>query len=61
MSKVVSSICDGCESEFTLTFNENLVAEHENIICPFCGEDIESVEEDVQEEYDLFEEDSWTD
>jgi transposase len=36
------------------------VLEHENIICPFCGEKIETIEEDVQDEYDLFEEDSWT-
>lgn len=60
MSKSISSICDGCESEFTLSFNENLVMEHDTIVCPFCGESIESVEEDIPEDYDMFDEDSWT-
>lgn len=61
MSKVVNSLCDNCESEFSLTFNENLVKEHEDLVCPFCGESIETLEEDIQEEFDLFEDDSWTD
>lgn len=59
MSKVVNSLCDSCDSEFSLTFNENLVLEHENIICPFCGERIETIEEDIQEEFDLFQEENW--
>jgi hypothetical protein len=56
MSKVINSICDGCDSEFELKFNENLVKEYENIACPFCKETIESVEEDVPEEFDIFQE-----
>lgn len=59
MSKVVNSLCDSCDSEFSLTFNENLVLEHDNIICPFCGEKIETIEEDIQEEFDLFQEENW--
>lgn len=55
MSKVINSICDNCDSEFTLTFNQNLVKEHEEVICPFCGEVIETLEEDVPDEFDLFE------
>lgn len=61
MSKVINSICDSCESEFELKFNENLVKDHEEVLCPFCGEAIETIEEDVPEEFDLFDEDSWTD
>lgn len=61
MSKVINSICDSCESEFELKFNENLVKDHEEVLCPFCGETIETIEEDVPEEFDLFDEDSWTD
>jgi len=60
MSKVINSICDNCESEFELKFNENLVKDHEEVLCPFCGESIETIEEDVPEEFDLFDEDSWT-
>ena len=56
MKKVVSTLCDNCDSEFSLSFNENLVKEHDTISCPFCGENIESVEEDVREEFDLFQE-----
>lgn len=58
MSKVINSICENCDSEFELKFNENLVKEHDNIVCPFCKEVIETIEEDVQEEFDLFQE-SW--
>lgn len=56
MSKVINSICDNCDSEFSLSFNENLVKEHEEVFCPFCGGIIESIEEDLQEEFDMFQE-----
>lgn len=56
MSKVINSICDNCDSEFELKFNENLVKEHEFITCPFCNEIIESIEEDIEEEFDTFQE-----
>ena len=56
MSKVINSICENCDSEFSLSFNENLVKEHEEIFCPFCSSLIESVEEDVRDEFDLFQE-----
>lgn len=53
--KTLNSICDNCESEFSLTFNKNLVKEVENIRCPFCNAIIEeSEEEEVQDEFDLF-------
>ena len=60
MKKVVSTLCDNCESDFSLSFNENLVKEHDEIFCPFCGENIESVEEDIPEEEDYLEqEEMW--
>lgn len=59
MSKIVNTLCDSCDSEFSLTFNENLVLEHENLNCPFCGEVIETIEEDIQEEFDIFQEENW--
>ncbi len=57
MSRVINSICDNCDSEFSLTFNENLVKEHEDVFCPFCKSPIDSIEEEIQEEYDLFQPD----
>ena len=62
MSKVINSICDNCESEFTLSFNQNLVLEHEQIYCPFCNTVIEeTLEEDSEEEFDKFSEEIWND
>ena len=58
MKKVVSTLCDNCESDFTLSFNENLVKEHEEIYCPFCSELIETIEEDIPEEDDFLESES---
>nr|QMP83742.1 MAG: hypothetical protein [Caudoviricetes sp.] len=60
MKKVISSVCDDCDSEFNLSFNENLVKEHEDIFCPFCGTQIETIEEDIPEEEDyLTQEEMW--
>lgn len=59
MSKIVNTLCDNCDSEFLLTFNENLVLEHDQLICPFCGEKIETIEEDIEEEFDEFLEEAW--
>lgn len=58
MSKVIDSLCENCDSEFNISFNENLVKEHEEIFCPFCGAQIETIEEDVIEE-DFIQEDLW--
>jgi PHP family Zn ribbon phosphoesterase len=50
MSKKIETVCDNCSSQFELKFNEDLVKEHEEIYCPFCGTLIEeSVEEDIEE------------
>ena len=60
MSKVVNTICDNCDSEFELKFNENLVKEHETLYCPFCNESLEeSLEEDIEEDFDRFQEELW--
>jgi uncharacterized Zn finger protein (UPF0148 family) len=59
MKKVISSVCDDCDSEFNLSFNENLVKEHEDIFCPFCGAQIETVEEDIPEEEDYLSQEEW--
>lgn len=60
MKKVITTLCDNCESDFSLSFNENLVKEHEEVFCPFCGEIIETIEEDIPEEEDyISQEEMW--
>jgi rRNA maturation endonuclease Nob1 len=60
MQKVVNTICNNCDSEFTLTFNENLVPEYEELICPFCGNPIEDVnEKEIDDTYDMFDQEEW--
>lgn len=59
MKKVISTLCDNCESDFSLSFNENLVKEHDEIFCPFCNEVIETIEEDIPEEEDYISQDMW--
>lgn len=46
MTKKLSALCDGCESNFSLIFDENIVKEYDDITCPFCKEVIESVVEE---------------
>lgn len=61
MSKNIETICDSCESEFSLNFNENLVQEHDKIYCPFCNAVIDEVLEEDQDydvdEFSLYDED----
>lgn len=46
MNKKIDALCDTCESTFELIFDANLVEEYQDLICPFCGDTIESVSED---------------
>lgn len=46
MSKIVDSICESCDSEFSLSFQEGLVKEHDEIFCPFCKKPINAEEEE---------------
>lgn len=51
MSRIKIEICcDCCESEFLLTYEEDMVGD-EAAYCPFCGEDI-TVDVDDEEEAD---------
>ncbi len=42
--------CPECDSQFYLKFDKDLVAEHDDLLCPFCGE---IVYEDVRYEEDM--------
>lgn len=54
MKTVTTSICENCDSEFTLSFNINLVKEHDEIFCPFCTSPIDSIEEEIPEDEDFY-------
>lgn len=56
MVKKIEALCDGCESNFSLVFDENVVTEYEHLTCPFCKELIESSSEE-ESKLDYFEED----
>lgn len=55
--KKITTACQICESEFKLEFSEDLVVQKENIICPFCGEEIEEVYENEKEDYNEYSDD----
>jgi hypothetical protein len=50
--KIVTGDCDSCESTFELAYEEELVSDELPSFCPFCGEEIEDVTEQVYEEED---------
>lgn len=50
--KKITTECIFCDSEFKLEYSEDLVTKKDNLICPFCGEEIEEVEETDKIEYD---------
>lgn len=61
MSKVnIKNLCDNCDSEFTISFKEELVSDYDSIKCPFCGEVIESTDAEDSDEYD-YSDNSWDD
>ncbi len=47
----LNHVCDSCESEFTLTYNEEL-CDDDPIYCPFCSEYILLDSENIPEEDD---------
>ena len=57
MSKSLEIYCPSCESTFDLFFRDELVS-GEPTYCPFCGEDIEDIEEYIDDD-DNVEEDEW--
>lgn len=61
MKKSLDIICENCDSEFSLSFQENLVRSYEELKCAFCGQNIEiPSDEEVEDGY--FEQtDMWDD
>lgn len=56
--KVITADCDSCESTFELAYEEELVSDELPSFCPFCGEEIDDVSEQIYEDEDDEEEDS---
>ena len=62
MKKLIECVCESCDSEYTLNFDNSLVVlEHDETFCPFCGQKVDSNEENVVEEevYPLDEDKEW--
>ena len=60
MNKLVTGECENCESTFEVSYAVELVSDDTPTFCPFCGEVIESIQEEYIEEDELDEdEDKW--
>lgn len=51
-----TTICEGCDSEFTLVFKKSNVDGSPDF-CPFCGADVSFVTDDLTD--DDFSQDNW--
>lgn len=59
MNKTINTFCEGCDSEFEIKFNENLVADCEELYCPFCSSKIEDIDEEFIESDEFESEENW--
>jgi hypothetical protein len=50
--KIITADCNNCESTFEIAYEEELVSDQLPSFCPFCGEAVEDVTEQVYEEDD---------
>lgn len=57
--KEVSAECSSCESSFTITYIEEFVSQDLPECCPFCGEQIEEIEEHYIEDDDELDSKEW--
>jgi len=57
--KIITADCDSCESTFEIAYEEELVSDQLPSFCPFCGEAVEDVTEQVYEEEDDLDIEEW--
>jgi NAD-dependent SIR2 family protein deacetylase len=50
--KVVNGECSSCESTYSVEYSEELVAQEYPEHCPFCGDQIQELSEEHQEDED---------
>lgn len=59
-TKTLRIDCVSCESVFTLDYEEELVMEEYPQVCPFCGDDLDNIQEEyIPEDDDLDDEETW--
>lgn len=56
MSINLDALCENCDSEFVLRYDEHQVIEHEKLTCPFCKEVLDT-HVDEFDQYDPSDED----
>jgi Zn finger protein HypA/HybF involved in hydrogenase expression len=57
--KQVSAECSECESSFDVAYMEQMVSQELPQFCPFCGEEIEDIQEHYIEDEDSDLDDKW--
>ena len=55
--KLVTGECSNCESSFEIAYVEELVSDDVPCFCPFCGEQIDDIQEQYIDEDELDEDD----
>ena len=59
-NKILTGECLSCESTYGVEYMEELVSAEYPEFCPFCGETIESITEEVDEEDDeIIDDEQW--
>ena len=59
MQKQLSSDCSGCESQYSIIFQEESVSQDLPYHCPFCGELVEELTEDYIPDEELPDDERW--
>jgi hypothetical protein len=57
--KIITADCNNCESTFEIAYEVELVSDELPSFCPFCGEAIEDITEQVYEEEDEDDVEGW--
>ena len=58
--KILNGECSNCESSYSIQFMEEMVSQELPEHCPFCGEQIEELSEEILDEEDELTDD-WDD
>jgi NAD-dependent SIR2 family protein deacetylase len=59
IEKIVSGECLSCESTYSIQYYQELTSEEYPEHCPFCGEMIEELVEELDEDEEDYDDESW--